>query len=470
MYIEKKEIQNDIKAYLTRHEDKQLLKFITCGSVDDGKSTLIGRLLYDSKLIFEDQLDAIKNDSARYNATKNDIDLSLLVDGLQSEREQGITIDVAYRYFTSEKKKFIIADCPGHEQYTRNMVTGASNCQLAIVIIDSRYGITSQTRRHSYLVQLLGIKHIIVTVNKMDLMNYDENVFNEIKEKYITEMKMDPSVNVTFIPISALNGDNVVHSSENMSWYNGSSLMSILDSLDLSECDDDSTFRMPVQVVNRGVDDFRGYCGTIGSGKCKVGDLLTVYPSCEEAKIKSLYRGFESVECVSQGESVTILLDREIDISRGNVFYSAKSNVSPSLSNSHLADIIWMGDEALQFEHEYLLKSNSQVVPVEIVEIIYELDIDNLVKTESDGIILNSISRCVLNIKSNFISEPYISSRTMGSYILIDKESNMTVAAGMFVEPLQSQHVKSNMLYTEEEIELNRMIRQKYPEWGCKKI
>ena len=311
---------DDIKAYLKEHENKQLLRFITCGNVDDGKSTLIGRLLHDSKMIFEDQLASIKKDSKKNNTTDNEFDLSLLVDGLQSEREQGITIDVAYRYFSTDKRKFIIADTPGHEQYTRNMATGASTANLAIILIDARYGVQTQTKRHSFINKLLGIKHIVVAVNKMDLMDFREDVFEKIKEDYLKFAKeLGLTNNITLIPLSALNGDNVVERSDKSPWYKGETLMQHLETVQIDSDRDLTHFRFPVQYVNRPNLDFRGFCGTIASGVIKVGDEITVLPSKKSSKIKEIVTFDGNLPYAYAEQAVTLTLEDEIDISRGDV-------------------------------------------------------------------------------------------------------------------------------------------------------
>jgi sulfate adenylyltransferase subunit 1 len=323
-------IAQDINAYLAQHEQKELLRFLTCGSVDDGKSTLIGRLLHDSKMIYEDQLDAIRSDSVKHGTTGEKIDLALLVDGLQAEREQGITIDVAYRYFSTAKRKFIIADTPGHEQYTRNMATGASTCDLAIILIDARYGVVTQTRRHSYIASLLGIKHIVVAVNKMDLLDFDQAVFEKIKQDYFDFSAKLGMNNVMFVPISALDGDNVVNRSERSPWYQGQTLMEIFETVPIAGDKNYSDFRFPVQYVNRPNLDFRGFCGNIASGLVKVGDEIRVLPSGKTSYVKSIVTYDGELPEAFTGQAVTLTLTTEVDVSRGDMLVLAKDSVPQS--------------------------------------------------------------------------------------------------------------------------------------------
>ena len=312
-------ISNDINAYLAQHERKQLLRLLTCGNVDDGKSTLIGRLLHDSKMIYEDHLASIAAESAKSGTTDGDLDLSLLVDGLQAEREQGITIDVAYRYFSTARRKFIIADTPGHEQYTRNMATGASTCALAIILIDARNGVQIQTRRHSFITSLLGIKHVIVAINKMDLVDYEESIFNKIKEEFLKFSASLPHADLHFIPLSALTGVNVVQIGEEVPWYKGKSLMDILESVEIEADRNYIDFRFPVQYVNRPNSNFRGYCGTVASGVIRKGDKVTVLPSMKTSNIKSIVTYDEEIELAHAEMAITLTLEDELDVSRGDM-------------------------------------------------------------------------------------------------------------------------------------------------------
>lgn len=360
-------IASDIEEYLQQHEQKQLLRLLTCGSVDDGKSTLIGRLLHDSKMIFEDQLATIKNDSKRFNTTDGEFDLALLVDGLQSEREQGITIDVAYRYFSTEKRKFIIADTPGHEQYTRNMATGASNCDLAIVMIDARYGVQVQTRRHSFIVSTLGIKQVIVAINKMDLVEFSEARFEEIKaeyQKFAENLNID---SIKFVPISALNGDNVVERSEQSAWYHGETLMGMLESAPISAGQNFDDFRFPVQYVNRPNLDFRGFCGTISSGVVRKGDEVTSLPSGKTSKVKSIVTFDGEIDEAYAPMAVTLTLEDEIDASRGNML--VHSNNKPWVASSAEATIVWMAEEPMIANKQYDFKLASKTTSGSIAKI-----------------------------------------------------------------------------------------------------
>jgi sulfate adenylyltransferase large subunit len=333
-------IASDILEYLKQHENKDMLRFITCGNVDDGKSTLIGRLLHDSKLIFEDQLAAIERDSKKYNTTDQEIDLALLVDGLQAEREQGITIDVAYRYFSTEKRKFIIADCPGHEQYTRNMATGASTCNLAVILIDARRGVQTQTRRHSFIVSLLGIKHVIVAINKMDLVEHSQEVYDRIREEYLAFSEHLTIPDIRFVPISALRGDNVVTRSENMGWYQGATLMELLESVQVSHDVALEAFRLPVQYVNRPNLDFRGFCGTVVAGEVKPGDAIVALPSGKRSKVKEVVTFEGNQPTAFVGQAITLTLEDEIDISRGDMIVRAGE---PNPTWHRLLMLTWCG-------------------------------------------------------------------------------------------------------------------------------
>ncbi|MCL5256104.1 MAG: sulfate adenylyltransferase subunit CysN, partial [Gammaproteobacteria bacterium] len=347
-------IEQDIQAYLKQHEEKQLLRFITCGSVDDGKSTLIGRLLHDSKMIFEDQLAAITEDSKKSGTQGNEVDLALLVDGLQSEREQGITIDVAYRYFSTDKRKFIIADTPGHEQYTRNMATGASTCDLAIILIDASAGVQTQTRRHSYICSLLGIKHVIIAINKMDLVDYSQERYKAIQDDYLKMAGALKIPDIRFVPISALKGDNVVNKSEQMDWFRGSSLMKYLENAEIDQPQDTDEFRMPVQLVCRPNSDFRGFQGTIAAGKVAVGDTIRALPSGKISTVKSIVTFDGALDQAHAPMAVTLTLNDEIDISRGDMIVR-KDNL-PHVSNRLRAKLVWMHEKPLEQHREYYVK------------------------------------------------------------------------------------------------------------------
>jgi len=460
-------IATDIEGYLKEQEHKELLRFITCGSVDDGKSTLIGRLLHDSKMIFEDQLESIKNDSKKSGTTGDKIDLALLVDGLQSEREQGITIDVAYRYFSTDKRKFIIADTPGHEQYTRNMATGASTADLAIILIDARYGIVTQTRRHSYIVRLLGIKNVVVAINKMDLVGFDQAVFEKIDSEYRSFARELGIEKIYSVPLSALDGDNVVTKSERSPWYEGSALLDILEEVPLATASADAPFRMVVQYVNRPNLDFRGFAGTIASGTISVGDRIRVYPSQKEATIKAIVTYEGDLESASSGDAVTLTLNEEIDISRGNVL--GKSDEAIEQSDDITANLVWMDEEKLLIGKSFLLKRGSSVTTVYAEEIDYRVDVNTQEKFQAAQLELNDIGLVRLNLAEPLAYDRYDENRQMGGFILIDKITNNTVAAGMITENVsKTKEVQNNA--SAFEVELNALIRRHFPHWNAATI
>ncbi|WP_261885783.1 sulfate adenylyltransferase subunit CysN [Vibrio pomeroyi] len=465
-------IASDIESYLKQHENKDLMRFITCGSVDDGKSTLIGRLLFDSKLIYEDQMAAIEKDSQKFNTTDKEFDLALLVDGLQSEREQGITIDVAYRYFSTDKRKFIIADTPGHEQYTRNMATGASTCDLAIVMVDARHGIQTQTRRHSYICSLLGIKHIIVAINKMDLMAYSQEVFQKIKADYREMAKELDIQDLRFVPISALNGDNVVTPSEYMDWYPGATLMKLLETVKVEQDKNLDDFRMPVQYVNRPNLDFRGFCGSIASGVVRPGDLITAMPSGKQSTVKSIVTFEGELENAISGDAVTITLNDEIDVSRGDVL--VHSNNLPTVSDSLRANMVWMGEVPLQTNKEYLFKFASKSVNGRVTAINHEVDVNTLqIKSDNEftKLELNSIGSVDINLNEEISVDLYKQIKQTGAFVVIERMTNVTVGAGMvnssYINIKKSELTKE---YTSTERALNEYIVINFPEWGCKRI
>jgi len=461
-------IATDIESYLKEHENKQLLRFITCGNVDDGKSTLIGRLLHDSKMIFEDQLAAIKKDSKKTNSTQNEFDLSLLVDGLQSEREQGITIDVAYRYFTTDKRKFIIADTPGHEQYTRNMVTGASTANLAIILIDARYGVQTQTKRHSFINKLLGINHIVIAVNKMDLMDFKEDVFEKIKADYLKFAKeLELTHNITIIPISALNGDNIVNRSEKSPWYKGETLMEHLENVQIHSDRDLTHFRFPVQYVNRANLDFRGFCGTIASGIIKVGDSITVLPSLKSSTIKEIVTFDGNLQYAYANMAVTLTLNDEIDISRGDII--VKSDEQPDIANNFDVDIVWMNEEPLTKGKQYFIKRATTTTVGSISQFYYKTDVNTLEKQEANFLNLNEIARAKLDLEQILAFDSYDKIKTMGSFIIIDRLTNNTVGAGMIRNKSANQSKKDSP-YSTFEIEFNALVRKHFPHWECKEI
>ena len=425
-------IAEDIEAYLTEHENKELLRFITCGSVDDGKSTLIGRLLHDSKIIYEDQLAALHADNERVGNAGEELDLALLVDGLQAEREQGITIDVAYRYFSTTKRKFIIADTPGHEQYTRNMVTGASTADMAIILIDARSGVLVQTRRHSYLVSLLGIKHAIVAINKMDLVDYDEARFNEIKLEYLAFAKQLNIPDITFIPLSALKGDNVVSASEDMPWYTGLSLMESLETIEISDDCNLEQLRFPVQYVNRPNLDFRGYCGTLTAGTVKPGDSVTALPSGKTSRVSSIVTYDGELEQAHPPMSVTLTLEDEIDISRGDIIVSSAD--IPKLKDRFTATVVWMSEQSFQPGRQYDIKIGALTIAGSISKIHHRVDVNTLEHHTATVVALNEIVLCDVNVERPVVVDNYVEHRGTGAFIIIDRLTNATVAAGMMTE------------------------------------
>lgn len=479
-------ISQNIEAYLKEHENKEMCRFITCGSVDDGKSTLIGRLLYDSKMIFEDQLKAIEKESKKHGTTGEKMDLALLVDGLASEREQGITIDVAYRFFSTEKRKFIIADTPGHEQYTRNMATGASSADMAIILIDARYGVLTQTKRHSYIVSLLGIKNIIVAINKMDLVDFSQEKFEEIRFQYeaiIPNLSYNQEINFQYIPISALEGDNILTLSEKSPWYKGFSLMQMLDTTPL--CVVRSTaFRFPVQYVNRPHLNFRGFCGTIASGDIRVGERIMVLPSKKMSTVKSIVsHDIKDLRPRSKDEAVetmlhayspmatTLTLVDEIDISRGDMI--VKVDELPLLANMLSVMLVWMSEAPMKLGTNYSIKRATSVLNGLFTAIEYKKDVNTFDKVQTDDLNLNDIARCTLKLDRVIAIDAYEMNRYTGSFIVIDRHTNETVGAGMILEAVENTSVtlqESHKHYSKAEYELNEYIRRNYPEWHCEVI
>ncbi|WOH39017.1 sulfate adenylyltransferase subunit CysN [Thalassotalea fonticola] len=469
MSTEQALLENDIEEYLKVHENKDMLRFLTCGNVDDGKSTLIGRLLHDSKLIFEDHLDAIKNDSKKFNTTNEEFDLALLVDGLQSEREQGITIDVAYRYFATEKRKFIIADCPGHEQYTRNMATGASNCDLAIVMIDARYGVQTQTKRHSYIASLLGIKHIIVAVNKMDLVEYSQDEYRKIKAEYREFAEQINLSDIRFVPISALKGDNVVNRSEAMDWYPGATLMGLLDTVKIDSDKNFEDFRLPVQYVTRPNLDFRGFCGTIAGGVINIGDVVTALPSGKSSSVKAIVTADGELESSHVGQAITLTLNDEIDVSRGDVI--VRSNKLATVSDKFTATIVWMSDAAMQPGKEYELKIGTKNTYGRIDNINYRINVNTLEHVQEDEMKLNEIASCNIATNSPVVIDGYDKVEGTGSFVIIDRLTNVTVGAGMITSTSIDGDIEvESREYSPTEVELNAFIRKNFPEWNCKSV
>ncbi|ABQ69688.1 sulfate adenylyltransferase subunit CysN [Rhizorhabdus wittichii] len=423
-------IAEDIDAYLELHQHKTLLRFITCGSVDDGKSTLIGRLLYDSKMIFEDQLAALEADSKRVGTQGQEIDFALLVDGLAAEREQGITIDVAYRFFGTEKRKFIVADTPGHEQYTRNMVTGASTADLAVILIDARKGVLTQTRRHSYLAHLIGIRHIVLAVNKMDLVDYDRKVFDDIVADYRAFAESIGIRDFVAMPISGFKGDNITGLSPNTPWYQGPALMEHLETVEVDQVSDQARpFRMPVQWVNRPNLDFRGFSGLIAAGTVKPGDTVRVLPSGKTSTVTRVVTMDADLDAGVAGQSVTITLADEIDCSRGDVIAAADN--PPQAADQFEATIVWMSDEEMLPGRPYWLKLGAQTVSASIQAPKYQVNVNTMEHLAAKTLELNAIGVANLSTDRNLVFESYEDSRSLGGFILIDKITNATVAAGM---------------------------------------
>jgi len=425
-------IATDINEYLAQHERKELLRFITCGSVDDGKSTLIGRLFYEAKMIYEDQLAAIKKDSTKFGTTGEEMDLALFTDGLEDERQQGITIDVAYRYFSTDKRKFIIADTPGHEQYTRNMATGASTADLAIILIDARHGVLVQTKRHSFIVSLLGIKHVVVAINKMDLVDYSQEVYDKIRADYQGFAARLDLPDVHFIPLSALKGDNVVVQSPNTPWYNGPTLMHLLETVYIGSDRNLEDFRFPVQTVLRPNLDFRGFSGTIASGIIRRGEEIMALPSRKTSRIKSIVTFDGELDEAFAPLSVTLTLEDEIDISRGDMIVRP-GNV-PRVEQKFDATVVWMAEEPLVPGKSYWIKQTSKLAPGTISTLRYQIDVNTLHRQDAPTLKLNEIGRCTIALTQPMCFDGYRRNRGTGSFIIIDRIANTTVGAGMILD------------------------------------
>lgn len=455
MLEQEKFLYDDIEGYLKQHENKSLLRFITCGSVDDGKSTLIGRLLYDSKLIYDDQLSSIEKESKQFGTQGDNIDFALLVDGLAAEREQGITIDVAYRFFSTEKRKFIVADTPGHEQYTRNMVTGASTADAAILMVDARKGILEQTRRHSFLMSLIGIRHIIVAINKMDLVDYSQETFTKISDDYAEFSKDLGFEEILYLPISALAGDNITNRSQQTPWYQGPTLLGYLETLEIdSEYMQEAPFRLPVQWVNRPNLDFRGFSGTIAGGTISVGDNIRVLPSGQTSTVKSIYTYDGDLAQAISGQSVTLTLEDEIDISRGDII-AGKDN-PPEIAEQFKVKIVWMSDEPLLPGRRYLMKIGTRTLSTTITDIKYQYDINTMERRPAKQLELNSIAVCNVSTERTIAFDPYEDNHDTGGFILIDRMSNNTVGAGMIDFALRRS---SNIHY--QHIDIDKVERAK---------
>ncbi len=436
-------MNTDIESILTAHANKDLLRLITCGSVDDGKSTLIGRLLFDSKQIFEDQLASVQRDSKKWGTTGDQADLALLVDGLQSEREQGITIDVAYRFFSTPTRKYIIADTPGHEQYTRNMATGASTADLAIILIDARKGVQAQTQRHSFIASLLGIRQVVVAVNKMDLVKYDQTVFLDIEAAYQEFAKGLGFQSISVLPVSALEGDGILHASSHMPWFTGPTLMDALEGATpgsmghpVQAGENDHGFRLPIQYVNRLSSDFRGFSGTVASGTLSVGDQIQILPSMRESEVTGLITQSGEADTAVTGEAVTVTLATEIDISRGDVMVRTGQGQSPHTLDAFEADVVWMSDQRLITGRQYDIKLASQTVGASVESLAFQYDINTLDTQPSETLALNDIGRARWRLARPIVFERYEAVPALGSFVIIDRVSNLTVGAGMISAPI----------------------------------
>ena len=419
-----------VADYLRHHESNTLLRFITCGSVDDGKSTLIGRLLHDSKGLFADQLDALAQDSRRHGTQGDDIDYALLLDGLAAEREQGITIDVAYRFFGSDKRKFIVADCPGHEQYTRNMATGASTADAAVVLVDARKGLLTQTRRHSYILALFGIRHVVLAVNKLDLVDYDREVFERIEREYRELATQLGIANVQAVPLSALRGDNLLQRSAETQWYHGPTLLEWLENIEVEDARDDAGLRFPVQWVNRPHQDFRGFSGTITTGRVRPGDEVVVLPSGQRSQVARIVSADGDLAVATAGQAITLTLADEVDVSRGDVLAAASQ--PPQVADQFAAHVLWMNDAPLLPGRAYLLKSGTRTVNATVSEIKHRIDVNTQAQLAARQLDLNEVGVCNLSLDQPIAFDSYGDDRTLGSFILIDRLDNATVAAGTF--------------------------------------
>ncbi|WP_200552463.1 sulfate adenylyltransferase subunit CysN [Kosakonia sp. LAM2021] len=460
--------EGGVEAYLHAQQHKSLLRFLTCGSVDDGKSTLIGRLLHDTRQIYEDQLSTLHNDSKRHGTQGEKLDLALLVDGLQAEREQGITIDVAYRYFSTEKRKFIIADTPGHEQYTRNMATGASTCDLAILLIDARKGVLDQTRRHSFISTLLGIKHLVVAVNKMDLVDFSEETFDNIRQDYLTFAGQLPgNLDIRFVPLSALEGDNVASQSAKMPWYSGPTLLEVLETVEIQRVVDTQPMRFPVQYVNRPNLDFRGFSGTLASGVVKVGQRIKVLPSGVESTIARIVTFDGDLQEAAADEAITLVLKDEIDISRGDLILDAQETL-PAVQGASL-DVVWMAEQPLQPGQSYDIKVAGKKTRARVDGIYYQVDINNLTQRQVETLPLNGIGLVDLTFDEPLTLDAYQQNPVTGGIIFIDRLSNVTVGAGM-VRDVHVQKQASTSEFSAFELELNQLIRKHFPHWGARDL
>ncbi|WP_194208216.1 sulfate adenylyltransferase subunit CysN [Superficieibacter sp. 1612_C1] len=460
--------EGGVEAWMHAQQYKSLLRFLTCGSVDDGKSTLIGRLLHDTRQIYEDQLSSLHNDSKRHGTQGEKLDLALLVDGLQAEREQGITIDVAYRYFSTEKRKFIIADTPGHEQYTRNMATGASTCDLAILLIDARKGVLDQTRRHSFISTLLGIKHLVVAINKMDLVDFSEETFNRIREDYLTFAAQLPgNLDIRFVPLSALEGDNVASASGKMPWYSGPTLLEVLETVEIQRVVDQQPMRFPVQYVNRPNLDFRGYSGTVASGIVKVGQRIKVLPSGVESAVARIVTFDGDLEEAAAGEAITLVLKDEIDISRGDLLLDAQESL-PAVQRASV-NVVWMTEQPLTAGQSLDIKIAGKKTRARVDAIRHQFDINNLTQHAAENLPLNGIGLVDLTFDEPLVLDKYQDNPVTGGMIFIDRLTNVTVGAGL-VQEAYAQETAVPSEYSAFELEMNALVRKHFPHWGARDL
>ncbi|PLR40957.1 sulfate adenylyltransferase subunit CysN [Chimaeribacter californicus] len=460
--------QGGVEGYLKSQQHKSLLRFLTCGSVDDGKSTLIGRLLHDTRQIYEDQLSSLHNDSKRHGTQGEKLDLALLVDGLQAEREQGITIDVAYRYFSTEKRKFIIADTPGHEQYTRNMATGASTCDLAILLIDARKGVLDQTRRHSFIATLLGIRHLVVAVNKMDLVDYSETVYEQFKQDYLDFAQQLPAdLDIKFVPMSALEGDNVATQSSKMGWYTGPTLLELLETVNVINVSEQQPLRFPVQYVNRPNLDFRGYAGTLAAGVVRVGQRVKVLPSGVESTVARIVTFDGDLQEAWAGEAITLVLKDEIDISRGDLLVDAADSLKPV--HHALVDVVWMAEQPLVPGQSYDIKVAGKKSRARVENIQYQVEINSLTQRVVENLPLNGIGLVELTFDEPLMLDSYQANAVTGGMIFIDRLTNVTVGAGMVREALDTVFEEPGA-FSAFELELNALVRRHFPHWGARDL
>lgn len=462
--------QGGVEGYLKAQQGKGMLRFLTCGSVDDGKSTLIGRLLHDTRQIYEDHLTTLQQTSKRHGTQGETLDLALLVAGLQAEREQGITIDVAYRYFSTQARKFIIADTPGHEQYTRNMATGASTCELAVLLIDARKGVLDQTRRHSFIATLLGIKHMVVAVNKMDLVDYDQEVFERIQKEYAeVTTHLPPDLDIRFIPLSALSGDNVATRGDHMSWYTGPALLELLETIQITPVEANKPMRFPVQYINRPDLDFRGYAGTVASGEVYTGQAIKVLPSGHTSHIARIVTFDGDQARANVGESVTLTLTDERDISRGDLLVAADDTLAPV--QSALLDVVWMAEQPLQAGQRYTVKVAGKKCRAYIDEVVDQVEINTLGIQQADQLPANGIGHVRVTFDEPIMLDVYRDNAVTGGLIFIDLMSNVTVGAGMvnaLDEPADETH--RSHAYSAFELEFNALVRKHFPHWNARDI